>query len=102
MPTYTIVDYPNNGSNYGEYIGNTPKQAASKAFSILARKIELKNTNSKNHLKFTIKNINTNKTHIYVGTRVELIEPVIVNYKNGNQVTFKYKNIISKYNDFVK
>ena len=99
---FTIVDYPNNGNNYGKYSGINAKKAASKAFSALARILDLKNTDIKNHLIFTIEDINTNKKYKFVGTRVELIEPTIVMYNNGAKVIFRYKNIISKYNDFVK
>ena len=99
---FTIVDYPNNGNNYGKYSGINAKIAASKAFSALARILDIVNTDIKNHLVFTIEDINTNKKYKFIGTRIELIEPTTVRYNNGTKVIFRYKNIISKYNDFVK
>ena len=46
MPYYTLVDFPREGETYGEYEGRTPKLAANKILTILARKIKLNNSNN--------------------------------------------------------
>lgn len=93
---YEIIDYPQKGETYGEYKGTSPKLAAYKAFSYLAKQFDIKNTNKNNHLVFSLRNKNNNKIHTYIGTRIELNNPVIVN-KNGKKITYKHRNIISKY-----
>lgn len=95
---FTVVDFPKKGKNYGRYYSDSPKAAAKKAFSKLSRKINLKNSNQRNLLVFTIKNLDSGKKFKYIGTRVELFEPITI--KRANKViTYKYKNIIAKYNN---
>ena len=96
---FTVIDFPAPGQKYGRYKGKYPSNAASKAFSQLAKIINLKNSNKKNHMVFTIREItqgSDNKNWTYVGTRVELNQPIVK--KIGNKtVKFNYKNIISQY-----
>lgn len=95
---FTIVDFPEKGKNYGKYYSESPKNAAKKAFSQLSRKINLKNSNKKNLLVFTIKDVKSGKKFKYIGTRIELFNPITV--KRGNRmVTYRYKNIIAKHNN---
>ena len=98
MRTFTIVGYPSQNEFYGRYKGNSPKVAGSKAFSELVKMI---NFNDKEEfIVFVLKEITRNsdhKTYTYIGTRVELNEPIIANI-NGKNIVFKYKNIIAKYN----
>jgi len=76
MPYYTLVDFPKEGDTYGEYEGKTPKAAANKILTILARKVKLNNSNNNsNHNKFIvfiIRNKKTNKEYKYIGTRIKL------------------------------
>jgi len=95
---YTIVDFPNAGEEYGRYWGSHPKQAANKAFSQLSRKINLQNSNDKNFMVFTIRELGTNKKHTYVGTRVKLHRPRVRNI-NGREVHFRYQNVLTNKND---
>lgn len=91
---YTIVDYPKKGETYGIYMSASPKQAGSKAFTQLARMSKSKNTNKKNAIVFTIKNMDNDKLYKYSGTRVELDKPVVK--KIGNkEVVYRFKNIIT-------
>lgn len=102
--TFTVVDFPHNGKTYGRYHSKTPKGAAQKAFSSLSRKIDLKNTNDKNFLVFTMKETtknSLNKKYKYIGTRVELAEP-IEKIIDGKLITYKYRNIITNYDNFLK
>jgi len=96
---FTIIDFPKLGNTYGRYKGKYPSNAASKSFSQLAKIINLKNSNQKNHMVFTIQEITQGSNHkkwTYVGTRVELNQPIVK--KIGNKtVKFNYKNIISQY-----
>ena len=91
---FTIVDFPKKGETHGKYKSKTAKGAANKAFSELSRKINLKNSNKNNMMYFTIKEINTDKYYTYIGTRVELFRPIIVNI-GGKKIEYKYKNIIT-------
>ena len=97
--SFTILDFPKKGQEYGRYLSTSPSNAASKAFTQLSRIINLKNSNVKNHVIFTIRETtqgSPEKTYTYIGTRVELEQPIIQNI-SGKQITYRFKNIISKY-----
>jgi hypothetical protein len=96
MRKFTIVDFPKKGSTFGHYISNSPSRAASKAFTKLARIINLKNTDKKNHVVFTIQDSSNKKNYSYIGTRVKLEQPIIKNIA-GKEIKYYYKNIITKY-----
>ena len=101
---FTVEDFPHNGETYGRYKSKTPRGAASKAFTTLSRKINLKNTDNKNFLVFTIKETtknSSNKKYKYIGTRVELAEP-IEKMIGGKLIRYKYRNIITNYDNFLK
>jgi len=104
MPYYTLVDFPKEGDTYGEYEGKTPKAAANKILTILARKVKLNNSNNNsNHNKFIvfiIRNKKTNKEYKYIGTRIKLNKPKVV-YYNGKEVKHFYKNIVTQYDDYL-
>lgn len=97
---FTIVDYPDKYQNYGKFKGINPTQCANKAFSYLSKLIDLKNSDNKNLLVFTIKDIYNDKKYKYVGTRVELNEPMTIK-KGNNYITYKYKNIITSYKNYI-
>lgn len=104
MRSFTIVDFPEAGKTYGRYKGKMPKNAAQKAFSSLSRKINLKNTNDKNLLIFTIRettNNSDNKLYKYIGTRIILDNPIKRNI-GGKEVVYRYKNMITQYENFIK
>ncbi len=107
--SFTIIDYPNKGQTYGRYISKNPKRAAHKAFSRLSRIINLKNSNNKNLLIFSLKETTfgrkNNKKYKYVGMRVELNTPIIIKYNdNGKykEIEHRYKNIIVPYEKFYR
>ncbi len=99
---YELVDFPKQGQSFGTYKGKTPKQAAKKAFSKLARASNLNNSNQK-FIVFVIRSKVPNKNGIkrefkYMGQRVKLERGIEI--KRGNKtVTIKYKNIVNKYKD---
>lgn len=93
--TYTIIDYPIKNQNYGEFIGSSPKRAAHKAFSKLAKLSNL-NNKSEDLLVFSIKNTRTNKIYKYIGKRIKLSEPRKV-MRNGKEIIYKYVNTVGKY-----
>jgi hypothetical protein len=104
MRSFTIVDFPKKGETYGRYISKYPKNAAKKAFTKLSSMIDLKNSNRKKFLIFTIKETtkNSNKNmYKYIGTRIKLYEPIIIE-KNGKNIVYKYKNIITSHKNFIK
>jgi hypothetical protein len=100
--SYELVDFPKHGNSYGTYKGSTPKQAAKKAFSKLARLSHLNNSNQK-FIVFVIRAKVPNKNGIkrefkYMGQRVKLEHGIEI--KRGNKtVTIKYKNIVNKFKD---
>ncbi len=100
--SYELVDFPKHGNSYGTYKGTTPKQAAKKAFSKLARSSNLNNSNQK-FIVFVIRQKTPNKHGVkrefkYMGQRVKLEHGIEI--KRGNKtVTIKYKNIVNKFKD---
>jgi len=89
---FTIVDYPNVGETYGKYTGKHPGDAADKVLTELAKKVNLKNSNEKNFIFFTIRDISSGKEYSYIGTRVELYKPV----KLDNGIIVKFRNNITR------
>jgi hypothetical protein len=97
--SFTILDFPVKGQEFGRYISVYPSNAASKAFTQLSRIIGLKNTNDKNHMVFTIRETTQGlppKSYTYIGTRLELVKPIIKQI-NGKVIKYRYKNIISRH-----
>ncbi len=92
---YTIVDFPEEGENSGRFTGTSPKRAATKAFTKLAKLSNLNNS-KRQLLVFVIRNLETNKEYQFIGSRVKLAKPrkVVINGKN---VIYRYKNIVGKY-----
>jgi len=96
--SYEIVDFPNNTKSFGSYKGNSPKKAASKAFAFLSNIIGNKiNSENGKFIVFVIRNTDTKKEYKYIGTVVKLENPV-TKYINGQEVIYKYKNVIGRYN----
>jgi hypothetical protein len=96
---YQIFDYPDKGMIYGKFKGKYPSQAAKKIFSKLAHEQNFTNANSKKALVFSIYNKADKKELKYIGTRILLVVPTVVKI-NGKSITYKYKNIVTKYKDY--
>ena len=95
---YTIVDFPKTNQTYGKFSGTIPKKAASKAFSVLSKYMKQNNDDLfGKFIVFVIKDIETNKEYKYIGNRIKLHNPVVVN-KNGKEITYNFKNVIGVYN----
>lgn len=90
---YNLVDYPNIGNLYGNYKGKTPKSAASKILTFLAKKHNI-SSNTNKLISFTIKNIKTGKEYSYVGNRIKLDKPIEV-IINGKKINYWYKNTLT-------
>ena len=58
---YSIVDFPEIGKTYGNYISSRPSLAASKALTKMTKLANISNTSENNFIIFTIKNNNNNK-----------------------------------------
>jgi len=97
---YTIINYPEDGKNMGRYLAKNPISAAKKAFGRLSKEMNLKNSNNKNLLVFSLLNKNTGEMYKYIGTRIELVKPIIVKI-NGKNIKYKYKNIVTPYGKFI-
>lgn len=102
MRYFTILDYPEINQNYGRYSAKSPGKAASKAFTAIAKKINLSNDTSNKQLVLHLKELNSsnNKIYKYIGSRVKLVTPITV-YINGKIVEFNYKNIITNYKNII-
>ena len=108
---FTIKDYPKRGDKYGRYMATSPGRAASKALGQLARQINLKNTNKKNFIVFTLIDITPQNSkgniskygeeYKYIGTRIELEIPTKIE-KSGKIINFRYKNIVTAYDNVVE
>jgi hypothetical protein len=92
---YTIIDFPKEGTNYGEFFGKSPKRAAEKAFTKLAR-LSKTNNSQKQFIVFSILNKDTNKEYKYIGTRIKLVNPIEVT-RGGKKIIYRYMNTIGKY-----
>ncbi|AGC01688.1 hypothetical protein H012_gp777 [Acanthamoeba polyphaga moumouvirus] len=92
-----------NGESFGHYISQTPKAAASKAFTQM-----LRNTDNKDKKYIIVLRESTQgspkKTYFYEGQRIEFDKPqkIKIDLGNGNQktITYKYRNIINKIEPF--
>ena len=93
---YSLVDFPEEGNNYGHYTGNYPYQAAKKVFGKLSKKIGMNNSNKK-FLVFSIINNQTGKIYTYQGYRIKLHTPRTVTLKNGSSFQKHYKVIVTKH-----
>src|SRR3990172_8800851 len=89
---FVIMNLPKRRIYYGRY----PIQAANKAFTYLSRQVDLKNSDENNFMVFTMMEEGSNEKFTFVGTRVQLASPEIRNI-NGKTISFKYKNVISRY-----
>ncbi len=99
MKKYELVDFPETGQTYGEYTGKSPKQAAKKAFSRLARMSKLNNSNQK-FIVFVIREKGgKQKEFKYMGQRVRLANDGIMIKRGNKNVSIKYKNIVNKYKE---
>ncbi len=96
---YELVDFPETGQSYGEYKGKTPKQAAKKAFSRLARISKLNNSNQK-FIVFVIREKDgKRKEHKYMGQRVRLANEGITIKRGAKNIQIRYKNVVNKYRE---
>jgi hypothetical protein len=94
---YVVVDYPYEGKTYGSFIGSSPKRAASKAFTKLAKMSQLNNS-KRELLVFVMRNQKTGKEYKYIGSRIKLAKPKRVSI-GGKEIIYRYKNIVGKYRD---
>ena len=93
---FEIIDFPNKGEDYQLTPSNSANAAALKAFTKLSKEYNLQNTNKKNHLVFNIKNKQNGKIYKFIGTRIKLMEPLIVE-RNGKKISYNYRSIVAKY-----
>ena len=90
---YTIVDFPSQKQTYGKFSGTIPKNAASKAYSVLFKFMKQNDNLFGKFIVFVIREIETNKEYKYIGSRIKLQNPVVVN-KNGKEIIYNFKNVI--------
>ena len=88
---FQLVDYPKEGEMFGNYTGTHPKQAANKVMTVLARRINLKNTNNNNQIVFWIMDKESGKKYCYTGTRIKLVKPKVVR-RGNNKINYWHKN----------
>lgn len=92
---YKIMGYPTSDRMYGNYSGSWPAQAAHKALTALSRKIDLKNSNDLNQLKFWIIDEDSHKKYCYMGSRIKLVTP-LKTVRSGKVVKYNYKTTLRK------
>ena len=96
---YSILNYPKKDEIYGNFKGRYPAQAAHKALNFLAKKTNMKNTNNMNHIMFYLVNVKNGKKYCYIGSRIELVKPKVIKFKNKEKPQFFYfKTILRKCN----
>lgn len=98
---YTIIDYPTNNKTTGLYKGKRPIQAAKKALSRLTRELNHHNNKNSKLLVFEMKCLDDGREFKFIGTRVKLNKPKTINL-GGKSITYKFKNLVSHYDDYVK
>ena len=98
---YKIVDFPKEGELHGNYKGRSPGQAAKKVVTFLSNKANINNNvNSKTRfIVFTILNSRTKKQYKFIGTRIKMNKPKIINI-NGKEIKYYYKNIVTRYEKY--
>lgn len=87
-----------NDESTGRYTGNSPYQAASKAFSEYVRIRKQQKQTTTGSFKFTLIEStqgSNHKAYRYQGKRVKLSEPVVYTVGN-NEIVKEYKNKIQK------
>lgn len=92
--SFTLVDFPQKGHNYGNFLANSPMQAAHKALRQLLNQIQIRENQL---LVFTLLDTNNKKEYQYIGTPVQLVKPVEVDYENHTK-KYNYRYVISRYN----
>jgi hypothetical protein len=93
---YTIVDFPEDNKTFGKYLGSNPKKAAIKAFNDLVKFVDDDLENEGKFVVYVLRNIETGEEHSFMGNKIKLKNPVL-SKKNGKELTFHYKNVVSKY-----
>ena len=89
---FQIVDFPKDGLSRGGFYGAIPKEAALSAFDYLSDLANLETTPG-TFLVFTIKNKKNNKKYKYIGSRIELENPI----QNGKKNKLHYKNVVGRF-----
>jgi hypothetical protein len=98
-PTYTLLSYPTEKKEYGNYSGSCPSRAAKKFLTFLSNQHKIANSKSKKALIFVIRKNNTMQEYKYVGTRVKLFKPNTI-YVNNKAINFNFKNIVTPYEEY--
>jgi hypothetical protein len=94
---FTIVDFPQKGTNTGSFTGITSTIAANKVFNRLIKELNYNdNENGRKYLVFYIMDINTKKIEAFIGTIVILDHPIEIDRKNKT-IKITHRNIVTKY-----
>lgn len=91
------VNVSNLSANGGRYTGNSPMQAAKKAYTQISRSFEGASEDDECRYVFTIQETtrgSQKKTFKYVGHRIN--EPHTIS-KNGNEINIKYKPVVKAF-----
>ncbi len=91
--SFTLVDFPKMGQNYGNFIAKSPMQGAHKAFRQLLNEIKIKENQ---FIVFTLLDNGNHKEYQYIGTPVQLVKPVEINYDDHTK-KYNYRYVISRY-----
>ncbi len=99
---FTLLDYPQKGTNTGVYSGSTPASVASKIFNKLSKNMNFyDNENGTKYLVFHIQDTDSKKIYPYIGTIIVLKKPIEINYSQKN-LKIHHRNIVAKYDNNMK
>lgn len=89
----------NEGTCGGRYKGNSPYQAACKAYTKIAKLLETEGLDPSVEIKFWLieTTIGSKKNvHQYIGKRITLEDPAVYFDKAGNEIVKNHKNVLRK------
>lgn len=72
---YCVLNYPMVNKTWGRYTAPNEDKAAAMILTDLGKELNVSNESDNAYVVFTIKNMRTGRTYIYLGTRVKLVVP---------------------------
>lgn len=91
--SFTLIDFPKKGHNYGNFLANSPMQAAHKALRQLLTQITIKENQL---VVFTLLDNHNQKEYQYIGTPVQLVKPFELSFENHTK-KYNYRYVVSRY-----
>jgi hypothetical protein len=95
--TYELLHYPKEGDVLGTFIATQPKYAAEKITTFLYKQHSEheKFTDDSSYIVFKFRDTSDKKEYCYMGKIMKYEEPLIVNTKQGNTITYTYRTTVA-------